>query len=85
MRQLVVKRKWAGPTIGQLPSPISNQLFFMASYDVDRFRAFVISPNFNETYNIPPEVMALLVGDDETLLDFGLNFIKHVLFGENFI
>jgi len=83
-RQLVVKRKSAGPTIGQ-PSPISNQLFFMASYDVDRFRAFVMSPNFNETYNIPPEVMALLVADDEALLDFGLNFLKHVLFGEKFI
>jgi hypothetical protein len=66
-------------------SPISNQLFFMASYDVDRFRAFVMRPNFNETYKIPPEVMALLVADDEAPLDFSLNFLKHVLFGENFI
>jgi hypothetical protein len=83
-RQLVVKRKSAGPTIGK-PSPISNQLFFMASYDVDRFRAFVMSPNFNETYVIAPEVMALLVADDEALLDFGLNFLKHVLFAEKFV
>ena len=27
----------------------------------------------------------MLVGDDEALLDFGLNFLKHVLFGEKFI
>lgn len=29
--------------------------------------------------------MALLMADDEALLDFGLNFLKHVLFGEKFI
>ena len=83
-RQLIVKRKSAGPSIGK-PSPVSNQLFFMASYDMDRFRAFIMSPSFNETYNIPVEVMALLIADDEALLDFGLNFLRHALFGEDFI
>jgi hypothetical protein len=38
--RLVLKKKSAGPAIGK-PPEISNQLFFMASYDVDRFRAFV--------------------------------------------
>ena len=83
-RQLVVKRKSAGPAIGK-PTPVSNQLFFMASYDVDRFRAFVMSESFNETYDIPVEVMATLVADDEALLDFGLNFLRHALFGEKFV
>ncbi len=83
-RQLIVKRKSAGPSIGK-PTPVSNQLFFMASYDMDRFRAFIMSPSFNESYNIPVEVMALLVADDEALLDFGLNFLRHALFGEDFI
>ena len=53
----------------------------MASYDVDRFRAFVMSPSFNDTYDIPVDVMALLIADDEALLDFGLNFLRHTLFG----
>jgi hypothetical protein len=83
-RQLVVKRKSAGPTIGK-PTPVSNQLFFMASYDLDRFRAFVMSPSFNDTYDISPDVMALLIADDEALLDFGLNFLRHVLFNEKFV
>ena len=83
-RQLVVKRKSAGPAIGK-PTPVSNQLFFMASYDIDRFRAFVMSPSFNETYDIPVEVMATLVADDEALLDFGFNFLRHTLFGEKFV
>ncbi len=83
-RQLVLKRKSAGPGIGKPPAA-SNQLFFMASYDIDRFRAFVSSDSFNRTYDIPLEVMASLLADDETLLEFGYNFLKHALFGEKFL
>ena len=83
-RQLVLKRKSAGPGIGK-PPVASNQLFFMASYDIDRFRAFVSSDSFNRTYDIPLEVMATLLADDEALLEFGYNFLKHTLFGEKFL
>ena len=83
-RQLVLKRKSAGPAIGR-PTPLSNQMFFMASYDLDRFRAFVISPSFNETYEVPVETMAEIVADDEKLLDFAMNFLKQVLFNEKFL
>lgn len=83
-RQLVLKRKSAGPGIGKPPA-ISNQLFFMVSYDIDRFRAFITSDAFNRTYDVPLEVMAHLVADDEALMDFGYNFLKHVLFNEKFL
>lgn len=83
-RQLVLKRKSAGPGIGR-PPELSNQLFFMASYDVDRFRAFVSSDTFNRTYDVPLEVMAALLADDEVLMEFGANFLKHVLFNEKFL
>jgi hypothetical protein len=52
---------------------------------MDRFRAFVMSPSFNDTYDIPVEIMATLIADDEALLDFGLNFLRHTLFGEEFV
>lgn len=83
-RQLVLKRKSAGPAIGR-PTPLSNQMFFMASYDLDRFRAFVISPSFNDTYEVPVDTMAEIVADDEKLLDFAMNFLKQVLFNEKFL
>ncbi len=83
-RQLVLKRKSAGPGIGKPPA-ISNQLFFMVSYDIDRFRAFVASESFNRTYDVPMEVMAHLLADDEALMEFGYNFLKHVLFNEKFL
>ncbi|NTV95815.1 MAG: YkgJ family cysteine cluster protein [Thiobacillus sp.] len=80
-RQLILKKKSAGPAIGK-PPVITNQLFFMANYDLDRFRAFVISDSFNKTYDIPVEQMAELVADDEKLMAFGFDFLRHVLFGE---
>lgn len=83
-RQLILKKKSAGPAIGKPPA-VSNQLFFMASYDLDRFRAFISSESFNRTYEIPLEVMATLLADDEALLDFAYNFLKHALFGEKFL
>lgn len=83
-RQLVLKKKSAGPAIGKPPA-ISNQLFFMASYDVDRLRAFISSDSFNATYDVPLEVMATLLADDEALMEFGCNFLKHALFGERFL
>ncbi len=54
----------------------------MACYDIDRFRAFVISESFNNTYNIPVEQMAELVADDDKLLEFAFGFLRHVLFNE---
>ncbi|TCS73928.1 hypothetical protein EDC61_101150 [Sulfuritortus calidifontis] len=80
-RQLVLKRKSAGPGVGKPPA-ISNQLFFMASYDLDRFRAFVVSESFNRTYDVPVETMAEIVADDEKLLEFSHKFLLQILFNE---
>ncbi|MBK6743420.1 MAG: YkgJ family cysteine cluster protein [Hydrogenophilales bacterium] len=81
-RQLILKKKSAGPAIGK-PPIISNQLFFMVSYDIDRFRAFVVSDAFNTTYDMPVETLAELLADDEKLMDFGYAFLRQVLFGED--
>ena len=37
------------------------------------------------TYDIPVEVMAMLITDDEALLNFGLNFLRHTLLGQKFV
>ena len=44
-RQLILKKKSAGPSIGAL-SKQSLQLFFMASYNIDQFQNFVLSDQF---------------------------------------
>lgn len=80
-RQLVLKKKSAGPAVG-LPSRASRQLFFMACYDLDRFRAFVTSEAFAELYDIPEHEMRAALADDGALLQFAFRFLRQALFGE---
>jgi hypothetical protein len=63
----------------------SLQLFFLACYDVDRFRRFVLSDNFTSTYVLEAETRAALEGDDVALLRFGFRLLRQVLFGERTI
>lgn len=80
-RQLILKKKSSGPTIGK-PSKRSLQLFFMACYDIDRFRAFVASAAFNEIYDLSASEHETLRNDDVALLQFAFRFLRQVLFGE---
>ncbi len=80
-RQLILKKKSSGPTIGK-PSKRSLQLFFMACYDIDRFRAFVASAGFNEIYDLSTGERESLRTDDVALLRFAFRFLRQVLFGE---
>jgi hypothetical protein len=83
-RQLVLKKKSAGPAIGA-PSLKSRQLFFMACYDIDTFRDFVESEAFGKLFKIGAEEKAMLMADDVELLQFSFRFLKQVLFGEQSI
>ncbi|HMR71112.1 MAG TPA: YkgJ family cysteine cluster protein [Rubrivivax sp.] len=80
-RQLILKKKSSGPTVGK-PSKRSLELFFMTCYDIDRFRSFVASDAFVGTFDVPPEELRLALEDDLELLQFGYRFLRQVLFGE---
>lgn len=80
-RQIVLKKRSVGPTIGQ-PSVRSFQLFFLASYNLDDFRQFVQSPGFLEIYDLSAETITQLHTDEVALLKFGSRLLKQVLFGE---
>jgi hypothetical protein len=83
-RQLVLKKKSSGPTVGKA-SKRSLQMFFMACYDLDRFREFVSSGPFNETYELPDELKQQILGDETELMQFGFRFLRQVMFGEESI
>jgi Fe-S-cluster containining protein len=83
-RQLVLKKKSSGATIGK-PSLKSRQLFFMACYDIDTFRAFVSSDAFSQLFVLGAEEREMLLQDDVELLQFSFRFLKQVLFGEKSI
>ena len=79
--QLILKKKSAGPSVGR-PPMASLRLFFIASYDIDTFRRFVLSENFRNTYVLPEEFYAEVEKDDLELLRFAYRFLRQVLFGE---
>ena len=83
-RQLILKKKSSGPAVGT-PSLKSRQLFFMACYDIDTFRAFVDSSVFKELFVLPEEEWTRILSDDVNLLQFSFRYLKQVLFGENTI
>lgn len=83
-RQLILKKKSSGPTVGK-PSLKSRQLFFMACYDQDQFRAFVASDAFGQLFALTQEEREKIVGDDIELMQFGFRFLRQVMFGEETI
>lgn len=83
-RQLILKKKSSGPAVGK-PSPRSLQLFFMTCYDIDRFRNFVESDGFQDTFDLPADELEKLLADDAELMQFGFRFLRQVLFGEESI
>ncbi len=64
---------------------MSLQLFFMACFDIDRFRKFFASESFHKNYIIPESQKQTLMENDEALLKFGFQLLRQVLFGEKTI
>ena len=80
-RQLVLKKKSTGSTVGK-PSKRSLQLYFMACYDIDRFRIFINSDGFKQSFEVSAEDYATYDKDDVALLEFSYRFLKQILFAE---
>ncbi len=83
-QELVLKKKSSGPTVGA-PSPRSLQLYFLATYDMDRFREFIKSPGFMDVFDLPEDEYEKIISDELELLNFSQRFLKQILFGENTI
>jgi len=79
--RLILKKKSAGPAVGK-PSEMSLQVFFMASYNLDMFRRFVLSDSFKNTYKLSDAFYSEVGKSDEVLLDFAFRFLRQVLFAE---
>lgn len=83
-RQQILKVKSAGPYIGSM-SMTSRKFFFMANYDLDRFREFIRSEGFNTTYDVDADTMKRLLTDDVALMEFGDRMIRQIMYAENTI
>ncbi len=74
-------RSIGGPYGKDIPKPM-KQMFYMLCTDIDKFREFVFSTTFLERYDVPEDVVKAFEKSDETLMLFGFDWMKHVIFGE---
>ena len=58
----------------------AKQLFFMVSYNIDGFRQFVFDSSFLDRYSVDAKTQEEIRKDDVSLLQFGLHWLKGVLF-----
>ncbi len=70
---------------GKVLTPQKVEMFFLASYNLDRFRDFITDTTFLERFEIDEELLESIMKDDEELLKFGFQWIKFSLFGEKTI
>lgn len=77
--EIVMRRKSYGFQ-AQLSEP-AKKIFFMASTDLDKFRDFVLSPAFRETYDIDQAEIDAACVDDISMLKFSYRYLAASLFG----
>ncbi|OGP58425.1 MAG: Fe-S oxidoreductase [Deltaproteobacteria bacterium RBG_13_49_15] len=79
---LVVRKRSFPPNIKLTEQ--AKRLFFMVSYNIDKFREFVFESTFLTRYPADPETVEKIRTDDIALLRFGIKWLKEVLFKSTF-
>jgi Fe-S-cluster containining protein len=63
-------------------TPEQIEMFYMACYDIDRFRRFVFQTHFLELFYIDEDRAEVMRRDDFELSDFAMQWLKFCLFHE---
>lgn len=58
------------------------QMFFMASYNLDKFREFLFKSPFFERFEVDADQKEALAADDVALMKFAFQWLKFSLFGQ---
>jgi len=53
--------------------------FYMASYDLDRFRRYIFESNFLNVFDIDDETINKIRDDEVELMQFGVRYIKYIM------
>jgi hypothetical protein len=60
----------------------TKKMFFLVSYNIDKFREFVFESSFLNRYSVDADTQEKIKSDEIELLKFGLNWLKWLLFKE---
>jgi len=55
-------------------------MFFMVSYNIDKFREFVFESSFLKRFDIDEKTLEKIKNDEIELLQFGVEWLKGILF-----
>jgi hypothetical protein len=58
------------------------RMFYMASYNLDRFREFVFQTKFLKLFPVAPDEVERMGTDDAELMLLGMNWLRFALLGE---
>ena len=60
--------------------PRSQQLFYMALYDLDNFKNQIFSNKLSDRMDVDPQRLAVAMADDTVLLEVAMQWVKQVVF-----
>ncbi|MCD4721486.1 MAG: YkgJ family cysteine cluster protein [Desulfobacula sp.] len=58
-----------------------SDMFYLGLYDLDEFRAQIIGKDLLKEFSLPEDLLKKIKTDDEALLNFGVDWVKFMLFG----
>jgi len=80
-----MNREWKEIQLGRnapgQPRPDSKKqpLIYMASYDIDRFRRFILESRFLDIIDIDEKEVEKIKADEIALMKFGFRYLKYIL------
>jgi hypothetical protein len=60
-----------------------QEMYYMACYDLDRFRRFIFNSTFLERFEMEPQVVAKIKEDDVELYHFAMRWLEYGLLGQH--
>lgn len=78
---LIVRKRSFPPNIKFTDE--SKKMFFMTSYNIDKFRQFVFESSFLRRYDVDEETVNKIREDELALLDFGMKWLKGIFFKQD--
>ncbi|MFQ3573773.1 MAG: YkgJ family cysteine cluster protein [Thermodesulfovibrionales bacterium] len=74
-KELLFRRNLPGSELDEK----KQKAFYMAAYDIDRFRDFVFKSGFLDRFVIDEELLKKIKNDETELMKFGFSYLKYIL------
>ncbi len=79
-----VNRAWKGLQLrknqpGDALDESKQFQFYMASYDLDRFKKYIFESNFLNIFDIDDKALSKIKEDEKELIQFGVKYIKYIM------